>query len=501
MKIYNDLSIWMIAGSQHLYGDETIKQVYKHTSEIVSHFNNSNNISSCVEFKGVVTTPEEIDNICIKANADKKCAGIIVWMHTFSPSKMWINGLKILSKPILHLHTQYNRDIPWDKIDMDFMNLNQSAHGGREHGFINSKMKINRKIVVGYWKDAKVHNQIDSWIRAAAANKSMIGAKIARFGDNMRDVAVTEGNKVSAQVTFGYDVYGYGIGDLVEYINKITDKDVNNLFDEYKQRYQIDWNVIKKDALLDAAKLEIGIENFLRDKKCVAFTTTFEDLHGLCQLPGLACQRLMEKGFGFGAEGDWKTAALLYAMKVMSKGLKKGTSFMEDYTYHMDPKNQLVLGSHMLEVCPSIAEDSVVKLEVHPLGIGGKDDPARLVFDVPPGPSLNASLIDIGNRFRLILNEVDTVAVEQKLPNLPVARAVWKPLPNLEIAAAAWILCGGAHHTVYSKDVTTEMLEDYAEMCNIELVLINKSSTLKNIKNELKWNDLYYMVKSFSGNI
>ncbi|MDA3958258.1 L-arabinose isomerase [Oceanispirochaeta sp.] len=505
MKIYNDMTIWMVAGCQHLYGEETLNQVRSHTEEIARYMSDQDGISAKIEYKGIMTRPEEITDFCIKASADPSCGGVMLWMHTFSPSKMWINGLSILSKPILHFHTQYNRDIPWDEIDMDFMNLNQSAHGGREHGYINTRMKIDRKVVVGYWKDAQVHERIDAWIRAVAAVKDMRSGKVARFGDNMRDVAVTEGDKVAAQIALGYDVYGYGVGDLAAIIAAATDKQIDALVAEYQTQYEVAPELLpggaRHEDLRTAARLEAGMDNFLTEGGFCAFTTTFEDLHGLAQLPGLACQRLMEKGYGFGAEGDWKTSALVRAMKVMGKGKGGGTSFMEDYTYHMDPKNPLVLGSHMLEVCPSIAGGEKVKLEIHPLGIGGKADPVRMVFNVPGGSSLNASLMDMGNRFRLLINEVETLAPGKDLPKLPVARVVWKPQPDLATAAGAWILGGGAHHTGYSKDVTTEMLLDYAEICGMEALVIDAKTEIRSFKSEMKWNDLYYTMRAFSGGV
>ncbi|NLD38593.1 MAG: L-arabinose isomerase [Desulfatiglans sp.] len=505
MKAYENISIWMVAGSQHLYGEETLKQVRSHTEEIAGYLNGLDNIPAEILYKGILTTLQEITDFCIRASADDQCAGVILWMHTFSPSKMWINGLKVITKPILHLHTQYNRDIPWGDIDMDFMNLNQSAHGDREHGYINTRMKIDRKVVTGFWKDDRVHKGISSWIRAAAALRDIRGAKVARFGDNMRDVAVTEGDKVAAQIAFGFDVYGYGVGDLVARIKEVKEERIDALIKEYKETYVVDKELLpggsRHESLKEAARLEAGIENFLVDGNFVAFTTTFEDLEGMRQLPGFACQRLMEKGYGFGAEGDWKTALLVRAMKVMGKGLTGGTSFMEDYTYHLDPENSMVLGAHMLEVCPTISGAEKVRLEIHPLGIGGKEDPVRLVFNVPEGDSVNASLIDMGNRFRLLVNEVYTVDITEKLPRLPVARVLWKPKPDLEIASHAWILGGGAHHTGYSKQVTTEMLTDFCEMCGIEMLLIDDKTDLSSFKKELKWNDLYYTLKAFSGGV
>ncbi len=505
MKAYENIKIWMVSGSQHLYGEETLREVERHTKEIAGSLNDSPLLSAPVEFRGILTTPAEITKFCVEASADAQCAGVVLWMHTFSPSKMWINGLNVMTKPMLHLHTQYNRDIPWNEIDMDFMNLNQSAHGGREHGFINTRMKIARKVVAGYWKDEKVLKRVDAWIRAAAAVSDQKSMKVARFGDNMRDVAVTEGDKVAAQISLGYDVYGYGIAELAAEVDAVPESRIDELVSEYSGSYKIAKELLpggsQAGMLRDAAKLDAGLDNFLVKGGFSAFTTTFEDLTGVSQLPGLACQRAMEKGYGFGAEGDWKTSALVHSMKVMGNGLTGGTSFMEDYTYHMDPANQMVLGAHMLEVCPTIAGKSDVRIECHPLDIGGKDDPVRMVFDVPAGAALNASLMDMGNRFRLLVNEVEAVKPESSFPKLPVARAMWKPLPDLSTAAEAWILGGGAHHTAFSKDVTTEMLTDYSEMLGIEIAVIKKGTEIGSFRNELKWNDLYYTMRAFSGGV
>ena len=495
MKNLNELEVWFITGSQHLYGEETLRQVDQNSREIADALNRSDSIPVKVIFKSVLTTPEEILALCQEANNAPGCIGLIAWMHTFSPAKMWIAGLKSLSRPFLHLHTQFNRDIPWESIDMDFMNLNQSAHGGREFGFIGSRMHIDRKVVVGHWTNAEVQAKVGVWTRAAAAWFDWQGGKVARFGDNMREVAVTEGNKVSAQIQFGYSVSGYGVGDLVERVMAVGDSELAELLAEYEDLYELPPEARKGGnlhlALMEAARIEKGMRSFLEEGGFSAFTTTFEDLHGLSQLPGLAVQRLMADGYGFGAEGDWKTAALVRAMKVMAMGLEGGTSFMEDYTYHLHPDGMKVLGAHMLEVCPSIAYGKS-SLEVHPLGIGGKADPARLVFDVASGPGVNASLMDMGNRFRLLVNPCDVVPADAPLPKLPVARVVWQPKPNLEVAAGAWILSGGAHHTGFSMAVTKEHLEDFAEIAGIEYLLIDESSTISSIKKELKWNELYY---------
>ena len=486
---------WFITGSQHLYGQKTLKKVEEHSRQLVKGISNSKEIPVKLIFKSVVTTTDSIYNICLEANNSPKCIGLILWMHTFSPAKMWIEGLKVLQKPFAHLHTQFNRDIPWDSIDMDFMNLNQSAHGDREFGHICTRMNKPRKVIVGHWQDKNVHEKLAIWARAACAKLDMQGAKFARFGDNMREVAVTEGDKVEAQMKFGYSVNGYGVGDLVKYVNASTNSQVNRLITEYEDKYtlvpSLNKNGEKRQSLIDAAKIETGLRRFLREGNFKGFTDTFEDLHGLTQLPGLPVQRLMAEGYGFGAEGDWKTAALVRAMKVMAAGLKGGTSFMEDYTYHFNPKQNKVLGAHMLEICESIAQGKP-RLEIHPLSIGGKADPPRLVFNTPKGPAVNASIIDVGNRFRMIVNEVNAVPPDKPLPRLPVARVLWIPKPNLEIAAHAWILAGGAHHTGFSQALTSEYLEDFAEMCEMEFLLISDSTKISEFKKELKWNEAYY---------
>ncbi|HEY3402348.1 MAG TPA: L-arabinose isomerase [Ohtaekwangia sp.] len=490
-----NFEVWFVTGSQFLYGEETLKQVAAHSTEIAKELNGSSVIPVNVVFKPVLKTPEEIYQLCQDANTTKNCIGVIAWMHTFSPAKMWIGGLKILNKPLLHLHTQFNRDIPWKDIDMDFMNLNQSAHGDREFGFIMSRMRLNRKVVVGHWKDKGVQEKLNTWIRAAAGWNDMQGARYCRFGDNMRQVAVTEGDKVEAEIKFGFAVNGYGVGDLVKVINQVTDNEIDKLTTEYEYRYGVT-AALKKggdkhQSLREAAKTEIGLRHFLQDGNFKGFTDTFEDLHGMVQLPGIAVQRLMAEGYGFGGEGDWKTAALVRTMKVMGSGLKGGNSFMEDYTYHFDPSDPMVLGAHMLEICESIA-DGKISCEIHPLGIGGKADPVRLVFNSAAGAALNASVIDMGNRFRLLVNEVEAVAPKNELPKLPVARVLWKPLPDMLTGCAAWIYAGGAHHTCYSQNLTAEHLQDFAEMAGIECVLIGKHTQLHQLKNELRWNDLYY---------
>ncbi|HUI90330.1 MAG TPA: L-arabinose isomerase [Anaerolineales bacterium] len=490
-----EYEVWFVTGSQHLYGDAALKVVAEHSREISEWLGRAKQIPVKVVSKPVVTTPEAIYELCLEANHTRNCVGLITWMHTFSPAKMWIAGLGALKKPFAHLHTQFNRDLPWSSIDMDFMNLNQSAHGDREFGFIGSRMRLNRKVIVGFWQDPEALQGLAAWARAVCAWHDMQGAKIARFGDNMREVAVTEGDKVEAQIRLGYSVNGYGVGELVQYVNGATEAAIDKLIAEYEDQYvladSLRRNGPQRQALREAARIEVGLRAFLEEGSFKAFTTTFEDLHGLTQLPGLAVQRLMADGYGFGAEGDWKTAALVRAMKIMSSGLEGGTSFMEDYTYDFNPSNPKVLGAHMLEVCESIAEKKP-SLEIHPLSIGGKADPPRLVFDVRQGPAINATMVDLGDRFRMIVNEVDVVAPDAALSKLPVARAVWVPRPDLKRAAAAWILAGGAHHTGFSQAVTRQHLEDFAEMADMEFLLIGSETKLPEFKKELRWNDLYY---------
>jgi L-arabinose isomerase len=487
--------VWFVTGSQHLYGEETLRQVDEHSKIIADSFNNASQIPVKVIFKPVVKSAEEITAICKAANAAPNCVGIIAWMHTFSPAKMWINGLNVLQVPLLHLHTQFNRDIPYSDIDMDFMNLNQSAHGDREFGHIMSKMRINRKVVVGHWQAESVLDKINIWARVAVGKYKMKTMKLARFGDNMRYVAVTDGDKVSAEMKFGFEVNTYAVGDLVKVINQISEAEINQLIKEYEATYQMMASLTKggamRSSLVEAARIELGLKAFLEDGGYSAYTNTFEDLHGMRQLPGIGSQRMMAAGYGYGGEGDWKTSAMVHILKAMSSGMKGGTSFMEDYTYHFDPTNPMVLGSHMLEVCPTIA-DGGVKCEVHPLGIGGKEDPVRLVFNGEAGPAINVSLVDMGNRFRLIVNEVDAVKVTEEFPKLPTARALWKPQPSMEVGLQSWILAGGAHHTVYSQTLTTEYIEDLADMLGVELVVIDKNTTIRGLKNELKLNEIFY---------
>lgn len=495
IKEIKSLEIWFVTGSQHLYGPKTLQQVDADSKAITDGLNASGNIPVTLVFKPVLKTPDEITNLCIEASASKNCIGIITWMHTFSPAKMWIAGLSRLTKPMLHLHTQFGRDIPWSEIDMDYMNLNQSAHGGREFGHIVSRLRKNRKVVVGHWQSDDVQKKVGQWSRVALAWYDTQGMKIARFGDNMREVAVTEGDKVEAQIRFGWQIHGYGIGDVLKYIDAVTDAQIDKLMEVYHNEYII--NVAKNDPYYKniqyQAKLEIGIRTFLEEGNFKAYTDTFENLFGLDQLPGLASQRLMASGYGFGAEGDWKHSALVRAVKVMGMGLKGGCSFMEDYTYHFDPANPSVLGAHMLEICPSIASNKPT-IEVHPLGIGGKDAPARLIFNAATGPAINASLVDMGNRFRMIVNSVDVIDPLEALPKLPVACTLWKPQPSLEVGAAAWIYAGGAHHTAFSQAVNAEYIEDFCEIADIEFVHIGNDTTISDFKKELRYNEIYYML-------
>ncbi len=496
--------IWFLVGSQHLYGEAALKQVAANAQVIVRSLNKNGGLPLRLVLKPVLTRPGEITQTLAAANNDPQCAGLVAWMHTFSPAKMWIAGLKSLQKPLAHLHTQFNRNLPWGEIDMDFMNLNQAAHGDREFGFIGARLRLARKIIVGHWEDADVHQHLAAWMRAARAWHDWQGARFVRFGDNMRQVAVTEGNKVSAEIAFGFSVNGYGVGDLVAKVNAVKDAAINRLCAKYQETYTVAHELRKggarHEALRDGARIELGLRAFLEENEAKGFTTTFEDLHGLAQLPGLAVQRLMADGYGFGAEGDWKTAALLRAMKVMAEGLPAGTSFMEDYTYHLAADGRKVLGAHMLEICPTIAA-AKPSLAIHPLGIGGKADPVRLVFDTPPGPAINASLVDLGNRFRLLVNEVDVVAPEAPLPKLPVARAVWVPKPDFAVGCGAWILAGGAHHTGFSQALTSEHLEDFADMAGLEFFLIAGHSTMCAAKRELRWNELYYHLAPGLGSV
>jgi L-arabinose isomerase len=494
LKALGEHEVWFLTGSQDLYGEETLRQVAEDSQRIAKALDESSAIPVRVVYRATVKSAESTLAACLEANAAEKCVGVIAWMHTFSPARMWIAGLSALAKPLLHLHTQFNRDLPWAEIDMDFMNLNQSAHGDREFGFIETRMGIARKTVAGHWQDPYVVDRIAAWARAACGWSESRRLKVARFGDNMRQVAVTEGDKVEAQMRLGVAVNGYGIGALTEAIEKVADSEIESLIKDYQSSYdlaaELAVGAAKHEELRTAARIEAGLRSFLTAGGFGAFTDTFEDLVGIPQLPGLAVQRLMADGFGFGAEGDWKTATMVRLVKVMTAGLPGGTSFMEDYTYHLDPSGPLVLGAHMLEVCPSIAV-SKPRVEVHQLSIGGKPDPVRLVFDARPGPAVVATLIDLGDRFRIIANEIEIVPSDP-LPKLPVARAVWKPKPDLRTAAETWLIGGGAHHTVLTQAIGIEPLVDLAEMAGVELLIIDDRTTVPAFKNEIRWNQAYY---------
>jgi L-arabinose isomerase len=484
------LEVWLVTGSQHLYGAATLRQVAANAQAIAESLDAAAAIPVRVVAQPVVASAEDFRVLALRANATRECIGLIFWMHTFSPGKMWLDGLRSLQRPILQLHTQFNERLPWKTIDMDFMNLHQSAHGDREFGFITSRFRLPRKVVTGHWREQQTLNQIGVWTRAAAGWHESQQLKVARFGDNMREVAVTEGDKLEAQAQFGFTVDGFGVGDLAAMVNQVTDAEATNLVREYRNVYSISKQHDLAAPLEVAARIELGLRAFLTQHSYDAFTDTFQDLHGIAQLPGIAVQRLMADGYGFAAEGDWKTAALVRLMKIMAVGLPGGTSFMEDYTYDLAGTG-MVLGSHMLEICPSIAAHKP-SLEVHPLSIGGKADPVRLVFTAPAGRAIVASLIDLGNRFRLIANEVDVIDPEEPLPRLPVARAVWIPRPSLSVAATAWLYAGGAHHTAFSQALTLDALTDLAEIAQVELISITAATRLDDVRKELRWNDLSF---------
>lgn len=478
---------WFLTGSQHLYGEDVLQEVEKNSRAIAEGLDSNENIPYKIAFKSILTNAIDIRKVMLEANSDENCAGVITWMHTFSPAKMWISGLAALQKPLLHLNTQFNRDIPWKEIDMDFMNLNQSAHGDREYGFMGTRMGISRKVVAGYWENDEVTQKIGGWMKTSVAVTEGTNIRVARFGDNMRNVAVTDGDKVEAQIKFGWTVDYYGIGDLVEEMKKISDEEVGNLYKEYEKLYDLPAEAngqgAVRDSILEQARIELGLKVFLSERNYNAFTTNFEDLHGMKQLPGLAAQRLMAEGYGFAGEGDWRTAALLRMMKIISDN--KGTSFMEDYTYHLEPGNEMILGSHMLEICPTISATKP-KIVVQPLGIGGKENPARLVFDGQGGKAVIASLIELGGRYRLVVNEAQAEQPTEETPNLPVAKVLWKPQPSLSEATEAWIYAGGAHHNVFSLEVTADQLYEFANMSNIECIIIDKHTNVRQLRNELK---------------
>ncbi len=497
MTNFKDLEVWFVTGAQLLYGGDAVIQVDAHSNEMVKGLNESGNLPVNVVYKGTVNSAKEVTAAFKAANDDDKCIGVITWMHTFSPAKMWIHGLQELKKPLLHFHTQFNKEIPWETMDMDFMNLNQSAHGDREFGHMVSRMRKNRKVVVGHWQDPKAQAKIAVWMRVAAAWADAQNMLIIRFGDQMNNVAVTDGDKVEAELKLGYHVDYCPVNDLMEYYDTVEDKDIEELVGQYFAEYDHvpeleDKKTEAYTKVWNSAKAEIAIRRILKDKGAKAFTTNFDDLGNFDQIPGLASQRLMAEGYGFGAEGDWKTAALYRTMWFMSQGMPNGCSFLEDYTLNFDGEKSAILQAHMLEVCPLISEHKP-KLEVHRLSIGIDSETARLVFTSKPGEGVAATIVDMGNRFRLIVNKVDCIK-SKPLPNLPVASALWIPQPNLEIGAAAWILAGGTHHTSFSYDLTVEYMEDYADIAGIELVVIDKDTTISSFKKELQYNDLYYML-------
>lgn len=497
MTNFKDLEVWFVTGAQLLYGGDAVIQVDAHSNEMVKGLNESGNLPVNVVYKGTVNSAKEVTAAFKAANNDDKCIGVITWMHTFSPAKMWIHGLQELKKPLLHFHTQFNKEIPWKTMDMDFMNLNQSAHGDREFGHMVSRMRKNRKVVVGHWQDPKAQAKIAVWMRVAAAWADAQDMLIIRFGDQMNNVAVTDGDKVEAELKLGYHVDYCPVNDLMEYYDTVEDKDIEELVGQYFAEYDHvpeleDKKTEAYTKVWNSAKAEIAIRRILKNKGAKAFTTNFDDLGNFDQIPGLASQRLMAEGYGFGAEGDWKTAALYRTMWFMSQGMPNGCSFLEDYTLNFDGEKSAILQAHMLEVCPLISEHKP-KLEVHRLSIGIDSETARLVFTSKPGEGVAATIVDMGNRFRLIVNKVDCIK-SKPLPNLPVASALWIPQPNLEIGAAAWILAGGTHHTSFSYDLTVEYMEDYADIAGIELVVIDKDTTISSFKKELQYNDLYYML-------
>ena len=492
MTLLKEHEIWFVVGSQSLYGDKVLNAVAQRGQEMAEYINADSNIPCTFIYKGTIKSNEEVSAIIKEANYSDKCAGIVTWCHTFSPSKMWINGLARLQKPFCHFATQYNVEIPNDQIDMDFMNLNQAAHGDREHGFIGARMRLHRKLVVGHWKDASVIKELGAWMRSAVGYKVSQNLSVVRFGDNMREVAVTEGDKVEAQIKLGWQVNTWPVGDLVNEISRVTDQEVDAKVDQYRKEFEVKTENLH--AVAYQAKEEIAMESILLREKAKAFSNTFEDLWGLEELPGIASQHLMAKGYGYGGEGDWKTAAMVSIIKSMTQDLKGGSSFMEDYTYHYEPGNEYSLGAHMLEVCPSIAAGKP-RIEVHPLGIGGKEPPARLVFEGHSGKAVVVSLIDMGGRLRLIVQDVECVKPIMEMPNLPVARIMWKILPNLREGIRQWIMAGGAHHTVLTFDASAQMLEDWAEMMDIEFVHLSAETTSETLAKELRVNDLLWKLR------
>ncbi|MFU8786098.1 MAG: L-arabinose isomerase [Candidatus Izemoplasmataceae bacterium] len=493
MKMMKKYRFWLVVGTQHLYGESIFNTIETRALEVAKTLNDAVQPFASVEFKQLVKTTDEATDLFKEVNEDDEVTGVITWMHTFSPSKMWIRGLSIANKPILHLHTQFNKEIPWDEIDMDFMNLNQAAHGDREHGFIYTRMQKQRKVISGHYTNKQVLERIKKWTKSAAGVYESKKLNVARFGDNMRYVAVTEGNKVDAEIKFGWSINTYGIGDLARAVEAVNQNELREQMLKYEARYQI--NTDHLDAIKYQAQIEVALRKFLDERNAKAFTTTFEDLHGLKQLPGLAVQDLMLEGYGFGAEGDWKTAAMLRLMKLMSSDSGLGNSFMEDYTYHLEEGNELVLGAHMLEVCPSIADKKPV-IEVHELGIGGKNAPARAIFDAKSGKAIQVTLVDLGHRYRMIVSDCEAIKPLKDMPKLPVARAMWSLKPSFSVATEAWLISGGAHHTVMSYDLDAEILRDFAEMLNIEFIHINEQTNITALKQELLWNQsAYQMIK------
>jgi L-arabinose isomerase len=491
----DDYEIWFLTGSQGLYGEETLRQVAEQSQKIADTLEQSSGIPVRIVWKPVLTDSDAIRRMALEVNANDKVIGVTAWMHTFSPAKMWITGLDLLRKPLLHLHTQANVELPWGEIDFDFMNLNQAAHGDREFGYIQARLGVARKTVVGHVTDPSVQKQISDWSRAAAGWAATHELKLARFGDNMRYVAVTEGDKTEAELRFGVQVNTWGVNELVEAVDAQSDAAVDALVAEYFELYDVVPELRvggeRHESLRDGARIELGLRSFLEAGDFGAFTTSFEDLGGLKQLPGLAVQRLMAEGYGFGAEGDWKTAVLVRAANVMGAGLPGGASLMEDYTYDMTPGAELILGAHMLEVSPSLTTKKPT-LEIHALGIGGKDDPVRLVFTADSGPAVVVALSDMRDRFRLVANVVEVVQPTAPLPKLPVGRAVWKPEPNFQTSAAAWLTAGAAHHTVMSTAVGLEVFQDFAEIAKTELLVIDSSTELREFAKEVRWNAAYY---------
>jgi L-arabinose isomerase len=494
----NTKELWFLTGSQHLYGEATLERVAANSQRIAASLDGSGKLPAKVVWKPVLCDPDAIENICLAANTAPECAGVITWMHTFSPAKMWIAGLSRLQKPLAHLHTQFNEELPWGEIDMDFMNLNQSAHGDREYGFIGARLRLSRKVVVGHWQDPEVREELAGWARSALAIDASRRLKIARFGGmNMREVAVTGGDRVEAQIKLGWAVNGYGVGDLVARINEVADVEVDRQVEEYEDSYELVAALRsggdKREALRYAARQEIAIRSFLTEGGFGAFTTTFEDLHGLKQLPGFACQRLMAQGYGFGAEGDWKTAALVRLGKVMTGERAGGVSFIEDYTYHLARGRERILGAHMIEVCPSIS-GAKPSLEIHRLDIGGTADLPRLVFTARSGPAVNVTLLDMGGRMRMIIAELDVVEPDQDMPKLPTARAVWIPRPDFKRGAQAWIEAGGGHHSAFCQAVTSEEWEDFGRMAGLEVIRLGADLDLRRLRDELRWNDIAFAI-------